>query len=171
MGLLEAPLTQDFLKSTADDHFLSVVNTKLSQHKLLAITKLSCLSTQPYLCESVGAQYYAKYRLNHVDLGRHVRREGHRTQQEHCPLCVNTVPQLNTPFHVVMQCPYLNMIRKVTGISTFMNLSMLQGLSPEAAYERFLTARDLEDKTVGRSVCVQRGFSLKSVTDIYLSLW
>ena len=171
LGLLEAPLTSDFLQSTADSHFLSVVNAKLSQHKLPAMTELSGLSSQPYLCESVGAQYYAKYRLNHVDLGRHVRREGHRTQQEHCPLCINTVPQLNTPFHIVMQCPYLKDIRKVTGISTFMNLSLLQGLSPESAYNRFLTARDLENKTVGREVCVQRGNSLKAVTDIYLSLW
>ena len=70
-----------------------------------------------------------------------------------------------------MRCPYLKDIRKVTGISTFMNLSLLQGLSEEAAYQRFLTARDLEDKAVGRDVCVQRGNSLKSVTDVYLSLW
>ena len=132
---------------------------------------MSCLTAQSYLCDSKGAQYYAKFRLNHVDLGRHVLRVGHRSLQEYCPLCVNTVPKPNSPFHIVMQCPSLNDIRKVTGISTFMNLSMLQGLSEEAAYERFLTSRDLQDKAVGRDVCVQRGNSLKSVTDIYLSLW
>ena len=171
LGLLEAPLTQKFLHTSADDHFLSVVNTKLSKLNLPAITDLSFLSAQPYLCESEGAQYYAKFRLNHVDLGRHVLRAGHRTLQEYCPLCVNTVPQPNSPFHIVMHCPKLKDIRKVTGISNFMNLSMLQGLSAEASYERFLTSRDLEDKAVGRDVCIQRGKSLKSVTDIYLSLW
>lgn len=171
MGLSEAPLTQKFLQTTAEDHFMSVLNTKLSVLKLPAITDMSCLSAQPYLCESKGAQYYAKFRLNHVDLGKHVLRAGHRTLQEFCPLCVNTVPQPNSPFHIVMQCPSLKDIRKVTGISSFMNLSMLQGLSEVAAYERFLTARDLEDKAVGREVCVQRGNSLKSVTDIYLSMW
>ena len=171
MGLLEAPLTQDFLQSTADEHFLSVVNTKLSKLSLPAMTELSCLTPQPYLCESVGAQFYAKFRLNQVDLGRHVVRVGHVTQQEQCPLCVNTVPQPNTPFHIVMQCPYLKEIRKVTGISMFMNMSMLQGLSAEAAYQRYLTARDLQGKTVGRAVCVERGWSLKYVTDKYLSLW
>ena len=135
------------------------------------MTELSCLTPQPYLCESVGAQFYAKFRLNQVDLGRHVVRVGHVTQQEQCPLCVNTVPQPNTPFHIVMQCPYLKEIRKVTGISMFMNMSMLQGLSAEAAYQRYLTARDLQGKTVGRAVCVERGWSLKYVTDKYLSLW
>ena len=171
MGFLEAPLTQKLLQSVADDHFLSIVNDKLSKLELPALGKLSHLAAQPYLCESLGAQYYAKFRLNQVDLGRYVVRPGHRYQQETCPLCTNTVPKVNSPFHIVMECPYLKDIRKVTGVTSFINMSCLQGSSPEEAYRDFLCARGLDGKLVGRAECVQRGESLKAITDIYLSMW
>ena len=59
-------------------------------------------------------------------------------------LTVSLSPQLNPPSHIVLQCPYLKKIGKVSGISMFMNLSMLQALSAEAeaADERFLTVPD-----------------------------
>ena len=121
LGLSEAPLTPTFLAAVADEHFLKLVKDKISN--IPALTKLESLSPQSYLCESLGAQWYAKYRLNQVPLGRHYVREGHVNEQENCPLCVNTTPKPNNPFHIVMECPFLNDIRKVTGILSYINFN------------------------------------------------
>ena len=95
LGLLGAPLTHDLLHSRADEHFLSVVNNKLQSLNMPSFTGILQLEPQPYLCESVGARYYAKFRMNQVDLGRYVVRDKHQYKQEFCPLCINTVTGVN----------------------------------------------------------------------------
>ena len=171
VGFKEAPLTKKYLQESLYNHFLMKVNSHISRMSQIGLRPLTKFEKQNYVCENKAAETIAKFRLNRVNLGRIVPRENHRVQNK-CPLCPPAIPMYqNTPYHIVMECNSLKEIKKVTGLNNYLNLSILNGVSPIETYRNYLDGVGLDGKEVTRKVILLRGETLQTVVDYYLSRW
>ena len=171
VGLLEAPLTMECLHESLQEHFINKVNSSIARMSLIGLRPLREFEKQLYVCENKAAETIAKFRLNRVDLGKIVARENRRVQTK-CPLCPTAIPMYqNSPFHIVMECNSLKEIKKVTGLSIYVNLSMLKNVSPIDTYRNYLSGVGLNGEEISRKEILERGEVLKTVVEYYLSRW
>ena len=59
---------------------------------------------------------------------------------------------LTLPSHIVMACPRLEEMRRLTGLSILLNSCRLQGLSELATFQHLLNGLDADGNPVGRAV-------------------
>jgi len=76
-----------------------------------------------------------------------------------------------TSRHVFESCPAVEGVRKDLGITSFINSCLEAGRSRARAYKNFLLGLDGRNNKVEPKDYLERGASLKELTDAWLESW
>jgi hypothetical protein len=129
---------------------------------------LKSFSRASYVCESQWSTVITEFKLDVAGLGDKQPRTGH-VRMPFCPICPVNVP--NTGLHLLFTCASLTHLRRETGISSFVNLSMLKGKTLEETYKLFVNGCDWNENSVSKSDYLERGKCMNDMRDMWLSLW
>jgi len=89
-----------------------------------------------------------------------------------CPSCLNLGSRVHlTSRHVFESCPAVEGVRKDLGITSFINSCLEAGRSRARAYKNFLLGLDGRNNKVEPKDYLERGASLKELTDAWLESW
>lgn len=77
----------------------------------------------------------------------------------------------NNEIHLLLHCPSVGAVKKQTGVSTFLNLCRLSGLSDSQSFTRYVNGLDTRGKPVSVYDYLSRGRALKDITEDFLKRW
>ena len=166
LGIFSAPTLPMTWKNFSNDYFLASLN-KLTSHNPV-MEPMKGLARLPYVCESKWSAIIAQFRLGCEGLGAKQPLRGHR-RRPFCPLCPDQ--HENTGTHLLFDCSSLAALRAKTGISSFRNSCIMQGLTMEETYSLFINGLDLSLKKISIKDHHERGKCIDRMRSLWLSKW
>ena len=168
LGIFGVPPSDKLLKMDISDWFLADMNKVIISLNLPSLHTVDYLCRAPYVCEHKNASTLAKFKLGVADLGNREPRIGHQ-REIFCPVCPNQTP--NCELHLVCECPSVSAMRSETGITSFLNHCLLQGVSLQEAYSFFINGQNCYGVTIPSTAVLERGSSLLALRDCWLARW
>ena len=147
-------------------HFLNVANVNISH--LHCIKQLKTFVRQPYVCESEWSTVISEFKLENEGLGNKQPRNG-RPRKPYCPVCPMKFE--NSGFHLLFCCSSLAKLRAESGISTFIMICAMKGVSLYETFVLYINGLSSEKKSIGKSAHLERGKAMFDMRKKWHSLW
>ena len=167
LGIFSAPFQPVLWKRLSYKYFLSITNTKISPNWWLK--PLEGFEKLHYVSESKWSTIISEFRLGCEGLGNKQPIKHHiRTQW--CPVCPHLY-QPNDGHHLLFVCSSLTVLRRATGIASFMTSCTLKNISSEVAYSLFISGLDCQENPISISAFYERARCMHDMRELWLSKW
>ena len=167
VGLMEIPASAELISTHLDNFFLDKTNRLICASGLPALVPMSSFTPRPFIMESQESLEISRYRYFSASLGNRAPRPGF-PQRKFCVLCPGPTPA--SEMHI-MRCPYLMDVQSSTGISSFINHCLFNGLEYEESFTFYVNGLDISGRYIGHVDYSARGRALILLTEAYLSRW
>ena len=166
LHLHSAEPAPSILKGLINEHFLTQTNLVVSTMKWLQ--PIMKLTRQNYVCENEFSSVITQFKLDCAGLGDKKPRTGH-SRKQFCPVCPVICP--NTGPHLLLECGSLAYLRRITGISSFLEQCTMKNLSQSQCYSYFVGGLTSDGHQLSRREYLARGKAMRDMRDLWLSNW
>ena len=166
MGIFHPPRDPKVWKRLIYEHFLSSANA--ASANLALIGPLKSFSRLPYVSECEWSAVITEFKFENEGLGNKQPRQG-KPRKPFCPVC--PVKVANCGFHLLFCCSSLSKLRAETGITSFMTMCTLKGLTMLEAYSMFVNGEDSDKSQVSVSNYLERGRCMHDMRKLWFSKW
>ena len=84
---------------------------------------------------------------------------------------IPVITDLNNEAHLLVECPSVETVHHGSGLSTFLNLCKLKGMSDHQAFSSYVNGFDVDGNHVARYDYLVRGKVLRDITELFLNCW
>ena len=166
LSMFEPVPAPSLMRNQIGEHFLADMNTKIAA--LNWVLPVEKFSRALYVSESEFSPTITEFKLDCAGLGDKQPRLGYN-RQPYCPACPHRVP--NTGIHLLFSCDSISTFRLISGIQSYIEQSLHNGLTLTACYRNFVNGLDINNKPISKHDYLIRGKYMKIMRDIWLSKW
>ena len=157
------------IESHLDDYFLGKLNSDIAKANLPAFKPVSVIKRNPFVNESELSALLTGIKVNYC---KKVQTQGPGRNRV-CPFCPGVVGRIGPPaseFHVTWECPKVENVRNMSGITWFKNQLSLNAVDDINSFYMYVNGLDLSGDKVPQITMNNRVQSLSSVRSAWLNL-
>ena len=159
--------SKQVIKIHLDKYFMDELNNDICKANIPSIKPIQYLSRPTYVCEDPIVSIFAGVKFNYCP---QFQCQG-IDRKRRCLFCTgDQMPPLSSEFHVVWVCTKVNKIRSLVGISHFINICTLHGISLEDSFYLYMKGIDIDGNNIPVQKCLERAYNLKCIRDAWISL-